>query len=134
MQDSLDQFDASPDWTQVGGWIASAVMAGAAIWAGFRGHWKGNLPVLPPPDAPVVRTGTIASDGDLAVAALNQLVKTLQSENQRLWDRIKELEKRDENRELRSATRDSAMRDMQAAITRLRTRLVQAGIDPGDGD
>lgn len=135
MDTTLAQADSGqPDWGQIGGWIAAAVAAGAAVWSGFRNNWK--PPGLPPPPKVPSESGApnIAHDGDLAVQTLQALITTLQGENERLWDRIKDLETRDGLRESQNATRELAMQDLRRQVSRLRTRLVQAGIDPGDGD
>lgn len=124
MRANLARLD-SPDWGQIGGWLAGVSGAVLAAYAGFKRDWRGTT-ALPPgkSDEP--------HDGDIAIETLRALVKTLQDENQRLWARIKELEQRDDDRDRQGDLRDANMDRYRVEIRKLRARLVQLGVDPGD--
>lgn len=125
MQATLNRIDA-PDWGQVGGWIAGALGAVWAVYAGFKRDWRGTDDKLPPGAEP-------PHEGDVAIETLRALIKTLQEENQRLWARIKELEQRDDDRDRQGDLRDASIDRYRVENRRLRTRLIQAGIDPEEG-
>lgn len=153
MQATLARIDNQPpDWGQIGGWLATALATGAAIWAGFKGNWKGFGTPSPTPESkpslpPVVEPGEIAREGGMAIATLERLAHTLEEQNDRLYERVGEQDAAMQVLRDQIGTQDEAMRGLrrhlgeqdvaiqrvQALAARYRAKLVQAGIDPGDG-
>lgn len=127
----LDSSGGAPDWDRVSSVVVGLAGLLAAAYAAFQSKLREKRPPLPDTTAESLQM-VVAGDGEAAMAALQAIVKTLQVENDRLWERIRDLEERDDRRETRSTTRDEDLRRLRAQVAQLRQRLVQAGIDPGD--
>lgn len=137
---------STPDWTEIGKWAAAAVAAVLTFWTAFRSSLKSPQEPehLPSPNSSGEKSSkvpTITSETDQVIGAFQGLIATFQAENTRLWVKVQELERRDDERERHRIERDREMqmtRDrtelLRRHIMQLRSKLVQAGIDPGEGE
>lgn len=136
MQTTLARIDSQPpDWGQVGGWLAAVLGAAAAIWTGFKGGWKGpgqSNPAPGRPDPTEQPVSTIAQEGNLAVRTLERLVETINDQLEQAWKRIREQDQELEQMRQHSGRQDTAIYQLQGQVARLRQKLIDNRIDPGE--